>query len=267
VVEAIRLYRVLAWARVRADWQYRTSFVLFTSTQFLVTFLDFGQIAIIFGQVHGLAGWSLAEVAFLYGTSGIAFFLADAFISQVERCSQRIKMGTFDTLLIRPLGPLFQLCTEEFAFRRFGKLIQATIVLSVAIARLHIEWTAAKLVLFVTMLVSGTVIFSSLFVITSSLAFWTVDTQEIANAFTYGTNYATQYPLQIITPWLRRALTFIVPTAFVNFFPALYILDKPNPFATPDWFRFASPLVAIGLALVARFLWTVAIRHYRSTGS
>jgi ABC-2 type transport system permease protein len=267
VVETLQLYGVLAWARVRADWQYRTSFVLFTATQVLVTFLDFGQIAIIFGKVDGLAGWSLAEVAFLYGTSGIAFFLADAFISQVERCSQRIKLGTFDTLLIRPLGPLFQLCTEEFAFRRFGKLVQATIVLSIAIASLNIGWTPAKLALLVATLISGTVIFSSLFVITSSLAFWTVDTQEVANAFTYGSNYATQYPLQIITPWLRRALTFVVPTAFVNFFPALYILGKPNPFGTPDWFRFASPLVAIALALLARSVWTIAIRHYRSTGS
>ena len=42
----------MAGARIRADWQYRTSFVMYTVTQGLITFLDFLQIAVIFGQVN-----------------------------------------------------------------------------------------------------------------------------------------------------------------------------------------------------------------------
>ena len=265
--ELAHIYRVLATARIRADWQYRASFVGYTITQGLITFLDFVQIAVIFGRVDELAGWSVAEVAFLYGTSSVAFFLGDVFISQVERGPQRVRAGTFDALLIRPLGALFQLCADDFAFRRLGKLVQAVVVLAIATVAVDVAWSPARVGVFVMMLVAGTVIFSSIWVIVSSAAFWMVEGQEVANGFIYGASLTTQYPLQVMTQWLRRLFMFVVPAAFVNFFPALYVLGKPDPFGFPSWVRFVSPLVAVGLFVVARAAWLTAVRHYRSTGS
>ena len=265
--ELAHIYRKLAGARIRADWQYRASFVGYTVTQGLVTFLDFLQIAVIFGRVDELAGWSVAEVAFLYGVSSVAFFLGDVFISQVERGPQRVRMGTFDALLIRPLGPLFQLCADDFAFRRVGKLVQAVAVLVVATVMVDVAWTPDRVAAFVVMLVAGTVIFSSVWVIVSSFVFWIVEGQEVANGFIYGASLATQYPMQIMNRWVRWLFTFVVPGAFVNFFPTLYVLDKPDPFGFPDWVRFTSPFVALALFLLARASWSTAVRHYRSTGS
>jgi ABC-2 type transport system permease protein len=266
----MRIYGRLAAARVRADWQYRTSFVLFTLGQALITVLDFVAIAVIFGRVDTIEGWSLAEVAFLYGASGTAFGLADCFISAVERCSQRIKDGTFDRLLIRPLGPLLQLSAEEFAFRRFGKLAQAATVLVVAVASLDgIDWTIGRAVMVPVMVASGFAIFGSLFVITSSLAFWTVDTQEFANAFTYGGNFMTQYPLAVFAPWMRR-LALVTGIAFVNYVPALYVLGRDDPadrHGLPAWAVTSSPLAAAVATATAWWVWRTAIRHYRSTGS
>jgi ABC-2 type transport system permease protein len=265
--ELAHIYRKMAGARVRADWQYRTSFVTFTIAQGAITFLDFLEIAVIFGRVDALAGWSVAEVAFLYATSSIAFYLGDVFISQVERGPQRVRAGTFDALLIRPLGTLFQLCADDFAFRRTGKLMQAIVVFVIAVAAVNVAWTPARVGMVVLMLSSGTVIFSSIWVITSSAVFWMVDGAEVANGFTYGTGFATQYPLEIMRLWVRRVLTFFVPAAFVNYYPALFVLGKDDPFGLPGWIRFATPVVAVVLLFVARFAWTSAVRHYRSTGS
>ena len=269
MAEALRVYGHLAAARVRADWQYRTSFVLFTLGQALITVLDFIAIAVIFGRVDLLAGWSLAEVAFLYGASGTAFGLADCFISAVERCSQRIKDGTFDRLLIRPLGPLLQLSAEEFAFRRFGKLAQAMTVFGIAIAAVDVDWTVGRVVMIPAMVLAGFAIFGAIFVITSSLAFWTVDTQEFANAFTYGGNFMTQYPLAVFAPWMRR-LAMLTGVAFVNYVPALYVLGRDGAderFGLPAATLFLSPAVGLAAAVLAAWVWRVAIRHYRSTGS
>lgn len=49
---------------MRADWQYRTSFALFALAQTVVARLDFLVIAVLFGQVPELDGWTLPEVAF-----------------------------------------------------------------------------------------------------------------------------------------------------------------------------------------------------------
>lgn len=265
----MRVYGHLAAARVRADWQYRTSFVLFTLGQALITMLDFVAIAVIFGRVDELGGWSLAEVAFLYGASGTAFGLADCFISAVERCSQRIKDGTFDRLLIRPLGPLLQLSAEEFAFRRFGKLAQAMVVFGIAIGSVDVAWDVGRVLMIPVMVLSGFAIFGAVFVVTSSLAFWTVDTQEFANAFTYGGHFLTQYPLAVFAPWMRR-LAMITGIAFVNYFPVLYVLGRDaagDRFGLPAVATLASPVVALVVSLAAAWVWRTAIRHYRSTGS
>ena len=81
----LRLYRRLVGARVRSQLQYRASFALDALGMFLITFLDFGAILVIFSNVPELGGWSVAEVALLYGIGGIAFALTD----MVDRSSRR----------------------------------------------------------------------------------------------------------------------------------------------------------------------------------
>ena len=264
--EVAGVYARLVQARVRADWQYRTSMLIFTFGQVLAALLDFGAILVIFSRVRALAGWSLYDVLFLYASSGIAFGLGDLFVSPVERASFHIRSGTFDQFLLRPVGPLLQLTTEEFALRRVGKLVQPLVALGVALPHLGLQWTVGKALVLVVTVAAGTVILSSLWVVTSSLSFWTVETQEVANAFTYGGGYATQYPLDVLSPWLRRLL-LLIPLAFVNYLPACWILGRPDSFGLPGWIRFSSPAVAALTLTVAAAVWRLAIRHYRSTGS
>jgi ABC-2 type transport system permease protein len=264
--ELAHIYRRLVGARLRADWQYRTSFFLFLASQFFVTVLDFAAIAVIFSQVSMLDGWSFAEVAFLFGTTGVAFTLADVFVSEVELASRHIKEGSFDQFLIRPLGPLFLLCCQEFALRRAGRLLQTTTVLVIALFAVDVAWDPAKVVMVPVTILGGFAIFGALWVITSAMAFWTVETQEVANSFTYGGNFITQYPLDVVGDLLRTLLV-IIPLAFVNYVPACWILDKPDATGLPSWAAFCSPVVAAISVLVARVVWRAAIRQYRSTGT
>jgi ABC-2 type transport system permease protein len=261
------MYRRLVGARIRSDFQYRISFAVFFISQALITVIDFVAIAVIFQQVHQLAGWSLAEVAVLYGLTGTSFALADLLVSSVESISLRIRAGTFDLVLIRPLGPLFQLVTDDFAPRRIGKILQSALILGIALRVAHVHWTAGRVAMIPITIVSGTVIFGAVWVVTACIAFWTVESGEAANAFTYGGNFMTQYPLGVYGAWLRRLLAYLVPLAFVNYFPAVYILGRRDLLGAPNISRFASPLIAIVTVVVARAVWTEAVRHYRSTGS
>jgi ABC-2 type transport system permease protein len=266
-VDELAVYRRLVGARIRADLQYRTSFFLFLTSQALVAGLDLAVIAVLFSQVSSLAGWSGIEVALLFGVAGLGFGLADLFVSQVETASQHIKAGTFDLFLLRPAGALMQLCAAEFAPRRLGRSIQPLIVIVIALQRVDVAWTPLDVIVIPLAVISGAVIFGAIFVITSSIAFWTVETQEIANSFTYGGVTLSEYPIDVFGIWLRRFVIFVVPLAFTSYMPVAYLLDKPVPFGLPSSLAFASPLVALALARVARAVWTQAVRHYRSTGS
>jgi ABC-2 type transport system permease protein len=101
----------------------------------------------------------------------------------------------------------------------------------------------------------------------ATIAFWIVDAIEFVNAFTYGGSFLSQYPLNVFAWWLRGLVVFVLPIAFVAYFPALYVLDKPDELGFPNALRFASPLVAVLAALAAAAMWRGAVRRYRSVGS
>jgi ABC-2 type transport system permease protein len=264
---SLLVYRQLVRARIRADWQYRTSFFLFLTSQAVVAIGDFAVIATIFTKVDVLAGWTGPEVALLFGLSGVSFGLGDLLISPVENASDRIKAGTFDQFLIRPVGVLWQLCAVDFAARRLGRSIQPLIVLVISLGLVDLEHPWLAVVAVPVTVISGMVIFSSIWIITSSVAFWTVETQEFANAFTYGGSLMTSYPVEAFGHWLQRIVVFVVPVAFVAYLPAAGLLGKPMPLGLPTAAAWSAPLVAVLAALVARAVWGTALRHHRSTGS
>jgi ABC-2 type transport system permease protein len=257
----------LVGARIRSDLQYPLSFALYCIGQAGATVLDFVAVVLLLHTAHVLAGWTLPQIAFLYGVGGLAFNLADVFVSEVEYLPERIRTGTFDRFLIRPVSPLVQLVGEEFALRRVSRAIQAIAVLVWSIATLDIDWSPAGLVLLPVTIVSGAVIFGAVWVVSMTLAFWTTEASETASAFTYGGNLFSQYPLGVYGPWMRRLFGFVVPFAFVAYMPARYMLGKSDVLGLPGYLSFLSPLVAAACALVATYVWRAGIRRYTSTGS
>ncbi len=145
--------------------------------------------------------------------------------------------------------------------------MQALAVLVYAVSGLHTDWNPGRAGMLALMIPTGAVVYGAVWVAGICLVFWTTEGGEFTNAFTYGGNFLTQYPINIYSSWMRRLFAYLIPMAFVSYFPALYILDKPDPLALPSLLRFASPLVALIGAVVAGGVWRVAVRHYRSTGS
>ena len=68
-----------------------------------------------------------------------------------------------------------------------------------------------------------------LFIGLACIQFWTTDSAEVANAFTYGGNTVTSYPLSVFPHALVKTLTFVVPLAFINWYPSLYVLGRTDP--------------------------------------
>ncbi len=267
MADLLSIYVHIMAARMRAQLQYRVSFVLQLVGSFSLSFTDFAVVLVIFAHLPYLAGWSLGEVAFLYGTSYMAFQLSDIAVGQLDQLPVLIQSGDFDMVLIRPLGALFQVVTLDFTLRRFGAFGQGALVFALALARTDIHWTAGRVLVLTLMPVWSIPIFASVWVVGATSAFWAVRSMEVINLVTHGGQLLTQYPLQVFGAWIQRLVIFVVPLAFVNYFPSLYVLGKPDPLGAPEFVRFASPVVAIVLVVVAGRIWNFGVRHYRSTGS
>ncbi|OII64273.1 transporter [Streptomyces sp. CC53] len=253
---------------IRATMTYRFSFAVTLLSNLVANFFDFVVILLMFTHVRGLGGFSFAEVAFLYGTTSTAFGLADLAFGQVSRLGRRVRDGTLDTLLVRPVPVLAQVAADRFALRRLGRTLQGLLVLVWSLVVLDgVAWTPVTVAMVPLMVVTGTLIFGSVMVAGAAFQFWAQDGAEVVNSFTYGGNTLLQYPPSIFAGELVRGVVYVVPLAFVNWVPALYVLGREAPAGLPWWAAFASPLVAVVCTGLAGLAWRAGLRSYRSTGS
>ncbi len=266
MAELARIYLRLVGGRVRSQLEYRLSAALQLVGAVLVTAGDFIAIAVIFANVPQLAGWTVAEVALLFGLATIAFALTDVAIGHLDLLPQMIREGTFDQILVRPLPSLFQLIASDFAVRKLGKALQGIAVLAYALVSLDVDWTIGRVLAIPLAIAAGAVIYGAVWVALATITFWIVDAIEVVNAFTYGGSFLSQYPIGVFARWLRGLVVFVVPLAFVAYFPALYVLDKEDTLDLPEGLQYASPFVAVLAVLVAAAVWRNAVRHYRSAG-
>nr|WP_325100333.1 ABC transporter permease [Streptomyces broussonetiae] len=267
LVAGVRAYWMIAGMWVRSTLAYRASFVMTTFGNFAATFFDFVAIMLMFTRVHALGGYSLPQVAFLYGLSAASFGLADLAIGSMDRLGRRVRDGTLDTLLVRPVPVLAQVAADRFALRRLGRVLQGSLVLGWALTRVEIDWTPLKLLLMPVTVASGCAIFCAVFVAGAAFQFVAQDASEVQNAFTYGGTTLLQYPPTVFAKELVRGVTFLLPLAFVNWLPAAYVLGRPYPLDLPGWVAFTPPLVAAGCCALAGLAWRAGLRSYRSTGS
>jgi ABC-2 type transport system permease protein len=267
ILRAPSQYWMLIMMWVRSSMAYPASFVLMLFSSMVLTVMDFVAIVLMFSHITSFGGFSLAEMALLYATASMTLGIADLFTGSIEGVGERVRTGAFDAYLIRPVPAFVQTAADGFALRRLGRPIQAGTVLVVALSHLQVDWTMTRGIMLVVSMIAGSVIFAAIFVLGAAFQFVSVDSAELANSFTYGGQTMTQYPLAIFGKQIVRAVTFVVPIAFVNYYPVLYVLGKPAPLGLPSWSGLVSPLVAVLMVVLASLGWRAGLRRYRSTGS
>ena len=260
-------YRQLVRAQVRSQTQYRASFAVDVVGSLMFGVLDVASVMVLFRVTPALGGFGFAEVFLMTALAGCAFALADLAVGNVERLRQYVRSGLFDAVLVRPLSSLAQLAAMDVPTRRVGRVAFGVGMVVLAAVNAPIPLTPTRLTLLAVTPVAGAMIFGAIFVATATVAFWWIESGEIANSLTYGGLTFTQYPITIYGGLFRRLFAYAVGFAFVAYYPALALLDRPDPLGAPAFLGYASPAVAVAAVLAAGLMWRSGVRHYRSTGS
>jgi ABC-2 type transport system permease protein len=260
-------YVAVLRSRLRAQTEYRASFGVDLFAQVLLGLIDLAEIYVVFGRITSLGGFSFGEVALMYGLAGTAFSMADLVVGHIDSLPRYVRTGALDSMLLRPLSTLGQLVSSDLSLRRLGRALTTTTTLAVALAVVDVDWTRARVALLVLTPVSGLIIFSSIFVGTSAVTFWLVESAEFTAAFTYGGNYLSTWPTSIFATAVRRLFTFVVPAAFVAYLPTLAILGRPDPAGLPSWLSWCALPVSLLAAGAAAMLWRAGLRRYVGAGS
>jgi len=261
-------FRMLSF-QLRSQMQFRTSFWLDLFSTGFGNLVYVFSAALVIQRFGSIAGWSLGEVAFLIGMIEVSFAVMDMLFSgfDYDYFAAVVREGRFDQVMLRPVGLTWQVLGSRFLLRRLGRVFEGLFVLAFAFTQLDLTWTVGKILYLPVVLASQVLMFGALFIIGSTITFWTLQSIEAINIFTYGGNELMSYPMQIYPSWMQRFFTYIIPFIFLNFYPALYILDKPDPLHFPPYAPFIAPMVALSFFAVALWFWRLGINHYQSSGT
>ncbi len=269
MLRMLQLYQKLLRVQLRSQMDFRASFLMDMLTTMVQSLITLGSLVLVLQRFKTIGGWTLWELAFLYGLLESSFGFMDMVFSgfDPQNFGRQVRLGRLDQLMLRPVSLTVQLLGSEFILRRIGRIAQGLAIFALAVSNLQIHWDAPRLLLLPLVFFSTVCFFGGLFVIGSAVTFWTLDSIELINIFTYGGVEMMSYPMTIYQDWLRNLFTYIIPAIFLVYYPCLFILGKPDPLGMPAFSHWLSPLVGLGTLVVGRAFWEIGLKQYQSAGT
>lgn len=261
----ISVYFSLVRASIRSQMRYKLSLAFNTFGYFAVFWSEFAAIWILFRHFGMLAGWSLPEVIVCYGLAHLSYSVSEFLVRGFEFLADITRLGDYDRYLLRPVSTVVQLAGFEFAIHRFGRLIQALIVLAVGLVILGRPVSVLSLLLIVWALAGGASLFCAFFILQGTVGMKTLSNIEVFNIFTNGGPEMAQFPMTIYPGPMRFFFTFFVPLAGVVFYPAVTFLGRTAD--APPVFGWIGPAGGVAFLVLALVAFSAVERTYISTGS
>ncbi|UUX34131.1 ABC transporter permease [Fundicoccus culcitae] len=206
--------------------------------------------------------FTLEEILLCFAIISLSYALAEAIFRGFDTFSQIIGNGEFDRILVRPRHPILQVLGSTIELTRIGRIIQSILIFIYIMPTISIVWTVSKVLTLVLMILCGTTLFASLFVLGAAISFFTLEGLEVLNILTDGGREFGQYPLAIYGEYVLKFFTYIVPIALVQYYPLLYLTNRSDN----KWLSIV-PLLANLFIIPVAFLWKQGMKHYQSTGS
>lgn len=261
------LYRTLAGAYVRSRLQYRWSFWLGIVVTVITDLTPLMLIGIVFTRFPTLHGWHWRDIALIYGLDQLAFGLVRCFSRQIDNFDQLIVSGNFDSILIRPLPPLFHLIAARFEIVEIGRLSAGVAVLCLAARAAGVPFTLANAALALAAAAGGALILFSFILMVAAVSFWQTRSDKLQDLVQASGRAFADYPLTIYPAGVRWLLTFILPLALITYYPAQRLLGRNETGALLPLLSTAAIPAGLLLLAVAGLVWRAGLRHYQSTGS
>ena len=258
----MKLYINSLLLHLKSELEYRMSFIISFLSQILIFFTYYFVIIALFSKFNNIKGFTLYEVLLCFSIIQFGFAFNEVFARGVDKFDKLIVEGGFDRLLLRPKNLILQVLCSDGDFVKLSRLIQAVIVLVVALINLNVEITFLKIICLILMLVASCVIFFGIFLLAASYCFMTVQGLEVRNVFTDGGKHMAQYPIGVFKKGFVFFFTFIIPYAFVNYYPLLYFIGKSNN----NWFAF-SPLIVLLYLIPCFIVFYMGVKKYEGSGS
>ncbi len=258
----MRLYWNYFLINLKSQMQYKASFFLTITGQFLTAFASFFGIQFLFQRISGVDNFTYGQVLLCFSVIMMSFSIGEMIGGGLMGFPGLLRSGSLDRVLVRPRSIIWQVIMPNMDFSRLGLLVQAAVVLFIAIPASGVAWTLNKALVLALMITCGSAVFFCLFLLVASVAFFTIQSLDFLNILTYGMREFGKYPFSVYGNTVLRILTFAVPLALIQYYPLLYLLDREKGI----WYM-AAPLEALLFLVPSSLFFRFGLKRYQSAGS
>jgi ABC-2 type transport system permease protein len=266
-MNAVQLYFRLTKLYLLSRMQYQANFIVGLLGLIAWNVVNLSLIGILVTRFTSLKNWTLWELVFLYCFWILGYSLYGLFFSHTADMEDYLIEGTFDQFLLRPASPLIQVLGREFQYLEIADALFALAGISLAYTRLGLHWDGWHWGFFVLTTISSVVIVLALNLLVACTAFWSGRSRGALFVINQFQSLVQWYPIDIFGNAFRVIVTALLPIAFMNYYPALVLLDKGGQTGSTWWLSYMSPVVALLLILIVSRVWRRALIQYTSSGS
>jgi ABC-2 type transport system permease protein len=241
---------------------YRADFIISIFGIIALNLSGFIAFWIIFKNFPEINGWDYREMLFLYAFSLIALVPVQCLFDNNWNLRHRVYTGDFIKYCFKPLNIFFYFISEVFDTKGFGQLVFGVGTLIYAWIGLGLPVSFLIIVKLLIALISASLFMIAIVNFSAATCFWIINSGYVLVLTNKFKDYA-RYPITIFSGVFRIIFTFVIPIAFMAYYPSLEFIETKQPV----FLTYFTPIYGIFFFYLSYKFWMKGAMSYSGTGS
>ncbi|TCS37588.1 ABC transporter permease [Reinekea marinisedimentorum] len=267
-MEWLSLFKHYSVLTIKERFQYKLNAILVSLAVFLREGATIAVIYFMLLRFGSINGWEMYELLFLYSYIFFTYGLFILFFTGLRDFEGLVRIGSFDRYLLRPRGLIFQIIVAKVDwFAAIGHGSLGLLLFLYSAFQVNVSWSAINITYCALAIIGGVLIQAAIFLLMASLSFTFISVSNLRQILYWNTRKFAGYPISIFHASIKILLIYIVPFAFVNYFPSQFLLHKTDMAEFPALYMYIAPAVGFALFGLAMLYWRYSLQFYKSTGN
>lgn len=258
----LKIYFKIIGQDIKSKMSYRADFIISTLGMIATNIAGFIAFMIMFGKFPSINGWGYYEILFLYGFSLVSITPTQCLLDNNWSLRRYVYDGDFIKYCFRPINLWFYYISEVFDVKGFGQFVFGIGTIVYAWIKLALPVSALLIVEVVIGLITASLFMMALQNAAAASCFWIQNSFWLLDISLKMKDYA-KYPITIFNSVFKVIFTFVLPVAFMAYYPSLIILC-PDEVPVLTWI---SPVIGIVFFYGSYRLWMLGAGKYDGSGS